>query len=178
MEKRIEIQPEFFRADACGLWKRSLLLTAGDFSKKEFNMMTVGWGSIGVIWGKPFVMALVRPQRFTFGLMEKFSSFTLCAFPESHRAALQFCGSHSGRDLSDKAAAAGLTPCPAAIVAAPGYEEAELVIECRKTYESQLAGESFLDQGTLQTCYPDGNLHKIFFGEIVRISGSEQYLAK
>lgn len=178
MEKRIEIAPEHFCAEVCGLWKKPLLLTAGDFAKKEFNMMTVGWGAAGVIWGKPFVMTLVRPQRFTLGLMEHFSSFTLCAFPESKAGALQFCGSHSGRDLPRKAEAAGLTPCPAALVAAPGYEEAELVMECRKTYESQLAEESFLNPATLHACYPDGNLHKIFFGEIVRISGAEKYLAK
>ena len=29
------------------------LLTAGDFKKGTFNTMTVGWGSLGTMWGKP-----------------------------------------------------------------------------------------------------------------------------
>ena len=60
-------------------------------------MMTVGWGSIGVIWRKPFVMALVRPQRHTINFMENFDTFTLAAFPHEKRSVLDFCGSKNQR---------------------------------------------------------------------------------
>ncbi len=98
-----------------------LLLTGGDFQNRDFNMMTVGWGAYGVIWGRPFAMILVRPQRHTLRFLEKYETFTLAAFPESCRSALQFCGSKSGRDYCCKAHAAGLTAIPSEKVAAPAY---------------------------------------------------------
>ena len=42
-----------------------LLLTAGDFAADQFNTMTISWGSLGFIWGRPFVQVLVRPARYT-----------------------------------------------------------------------------------------------------------------
>ena len=34
--------------------------------------MTVSWGSMGMIWNKPFIQVVVRPQRHTFEFMEKY----------------------------------------------------------------------------------------------------------
>jgi len=58
--------------------------------------MTVAWGSLGTMWNLPFAQIVVRPTRHTFGFMERFDTFTLCAFPEPRRKALQLLGSTSG----------------------------------------------------------------------------------
>jgi flavin reductase (DIM6/NTAB) family NADH-FMN oxidoreductase RutF len=92
--------------------------------------MTVAWGSMGVMWGKPFAQVVVRPVRYTFEFMEQYDSFTLCAFPAEYRQTLLMLGTKSGRD-GDKIAESGLTPVVSANVAAPGFAEAELIVELR-----------------------------------------------
>ena len=46
-----------------------LLITAKDGDK--VNAMTASWGGLGIMWGKPAAYIFVRPQRHTFGLLEK-----------------------------------------------------------------------------------------------------------
>ena len=41
--------------------KEWALLTAGD--ENGFNTMTVSWGAMGFMWGKPSVTVYIRPQR-------------------------------------------------------------------------------------------------------------------
>ena len=108
-----------------GMWEPGwFLLTCGDFSSKHFNSMTISWGSTGIMWGRPFIMVVVRPQRYTYQFMEKYPSFTICAFPEQYRRALDLLGTKSGRD-TDKVAESGLTPCASEKVASPCFVEAE-----------------------------------------------------
>jgi flavin reductase (DIM6/NTAB) family NADH-FMN oxidoreductase RutF len=156
------------------LWSQQwLLLTAGDFQAQAFNTMTVGWGSLGTMWGKPFAQVVVRPGRHTRGFIDLYDTFTLCAFPENCRAALQILGSKSGRD-GDKIAEAGLTPVASAEVAAPGFAEAELVLECRKIYGQEMDPAGFLD-ADIGKNYPARDYHRIYFGEIVAVRGTDAY---
>ena len=72
-----------FHVRSHALWADQwLVLTSGDFDIGSYNAMTVAWGGIGVMWEKPFVHVVVRPTRYTFGFMQRFDTFTLCAFPE------------------------------------------------------------------------------------------------
>ena len=73
------------------------LLAAGDES--DYNMMTVSWGSLGVLWGKDVFTAVVRPSRHTYKFMESSDYFTASVFPEEYREQLTFCGRNSGRDV-------------------------------------------------------------------------------
>ena len=84
------------------------LLTAAD-GEKGCNPMTVSWGGIGELWGRDTATVYVRRSRYTKQLMDKELYFSLCFFDKSHRDALSFCGSHSGRDV-DKVKETGLTP--------------------------------------------------------------------
>lgn len=153
-----------------------LLLTCGDFAAGDYNAMTVAWGSLGVIWEKPFAMVPVRPDRYTFQFMERYETFTLCAFAEKYRDALQLLGTRSGRD-GNKIAEAGLTPVKSRQVAAPGYAEAELVLECKKMYWNDLNPDHFLDP-KIATKYPRKDYHRVYFGEVLAVSGSEQYRSR
>ncbi len=159
------------------LWSnRWLLLTAGDFSAQRFNAMTVGWGSFGVMWNKPFVQVVVRPTRYTYQFMEQYDTFTLCAFPEAYRAALELLGSISGRDR-DKIKASGLVPIAATRVAAPAFAEAELIIECRKIYWDDFKPDHFLDQ-RIHKNYPLKDYHRVYFGEILAVTGVDRYFSE
>ena len=158
------------------LWdKQWLLLTSGDFSAGRFNTMTVGWGSLGTMWGRPFAQVVVRPIRYTYQFVEEHDTFTLCAFPEDCRSALQLLGTKSGRDV-DKIAEAGLTPIASTRIAAPGFAEAELIIECRKIYWDDLDPARFLNPD-IKRHYPQKAYHRIYFGQIVAIWGERSYRA-
>ena len=119
----------------------AMLITAGTLD--AFNTMTASWGALGHLWNRDVCFCFIRPQRYTFGFMERSATFSLSFFDETYAAALDFCGSHSGRD-TDKIAATGLTPVAGA-AGAVYFAQARLVLECRKLYAQDLAGERFLD---------------------------------
>ncbi len=157
--------------DAFG--SRWMLLTAGTFAPGAFNTMTVSWGGLGVIWNKPTAMVVVRPSRHTYTLMESGDTFTLCTLPSEHRDALTLCGTQSGRAI-DKAKAAGLTPIASTAVAAPAFEEAELIIECRKTYFDDIKPAHFLAPD-IEANYSGRDYHRMYLGEILAIHGIPSY---
>lgn len=171
---RSKIEPSDFVVAPDRIWNKTwFLLTCGDFASGKFNTMTVAWGSMGVMWFKPFVQVVVRPTRYTYEFMEQYESFTLSALGDDHRKALQFMGSHSGRD-TDKIAETGLTPIASSAVAAPGYDEAELIIECRKTYWQDMDPSQFVDP-SIEQHYPEKDYHRIYFGQVLGVQGTEQY---
>ena len=63
------------------LHKQGAFLTAKVDDK--VNTMTISWGSVGFMWGKPVFMALIRPQRYTNEFIEKSNSFTV-SIPSCH----------------------------------------------------------------------------------------------
>lgn len=175
--KLVNIDPAMFECGAFRIWGDDwLVLAAGDFAQGSFNAMTVGWGFFGTLWARPAVMIMVRPQRWTLRFLEQFDTFTLSAFDASLRPALGRIGKVSGRDVPDKLQQAGLTPVAASRVAAPGFEEAELVIECRKLYRETLAGKNFLDKSLVGSMYPERDYHVCFFGEVLAIRGTGKYM--
>jgi len=145
-----------------------LLLTCGDYAAGDFNAMTISWGSMGIVWNRPFVQVLVRPVRYTFEFMNRYPDFTLCAFDEEHRPALNLLGTQSGRD-SNKNEECGLTPKAASMVASPCFAEATLVIECRKLFWQDIDPAHFIDPG-IENHYPEKDYHRMFFGEIVALA--------
>jgi flavin reductase (DIM6/NTAB) family NADH-FMN oxidoreductase RutF len=154
---------------------RWALLTSGDFDKGDYNAMTIGWGALGTMWRRPFVFVAVRHGRYTFQFMEKFETFTVSAFPDRYHDALSLLGSRSGRD-GDKIATAELTPEASQQVAAPSFTEADLVIECRKMYANDLNPAQFLDK-SIHHIYPHQDYHRIYYGEIIAVTGTEKYAA-
>ena len=43
---------------------------------------------------------------------------------------------------------------------------------------SELDPKTFLGHDTVSAYYPDQDFHKVYFGEVVRIAGTEKYLIK
>ena len=150
-------------------WKKSFevfdkdwaLLTAGE--KGGFNSMTVSWGAMGFMWGKPSVTVYIRPQRYTMELVDKNDYFTL-SFYGDNKAIHKVCGSKSGRD-TDKTAETGLTPVFDG--GAVYFNEARLVIICKKLYLQQMKEECFTDKEPLR--WYDNDLHNIVIGKIEKV---------
>ena len=59
------------------------------------NTMTIAWGSIGFIWGKPIFMVMVRPSRYSFNNIESQEDFTVSIPLTDMSNALKICGSCS-----------------------------------------------------------------------------------
>jgi flavin reductase (DIM6/NTAB) family NADH-FMN oxidoreductase RutF len=140
-----------------------LLVTAGAGGK--VNAMTIGWGTIGPIWGKHIMCVLVRPSRYTFSLLEQSTSFTVCLPTAGMRAAVQFCGQYSGRD-QDKLAACGLTTMPSLHVQAPAIDGCPVVYECRIVHTNDVIPANLAKD---ITSYPKGNYHRLYYGEIMAV---------
>lgn len=140
------------------------LLTAGN--AESANCMTVSWGGVGVLWGKPAACVFVRPSRRTHALLAEGLPFSLSFFGSDYRKNLTYCGKVSGKD-ENKMKNAGFTFVPAengSLFPA----EARKVLLC-----SPLFAGSF-DPGKipaplLPAFYPKGDFHSVFIGEIVGI---------
>ena len=146
-----------------------MLITAGTAS--HCNTMTASWGGMGVMWGKPVAVCGIRPQRYTREFVDAQDYFTLSFFEEPYRQALSLCGSKSGREL-DKVSACGFTVAEGA-GGAPYFEQARLVLVCRKLYRQGLDPACFTDRQPDETWYPNKDYHTMYVGEIVQVLQAE-----
>ena len=141
-----------------------MLITAG--TADRCNTMTASWGGLGVIWGAPAATCYIRPQRYTKEFVDREDHFTLAFFGEGSREALQLCGSKSGRDI-DKVKACGFT-VRTADCGAPYFEEAELVLVCRKRF-AQPMDPDLIPQDIKTKWYPNDDHHTLYIGEILEV---------
>ena len=164
MSKFIEIDPLEMEDNVLSrIGKDWMLITAGN--DKKCNTMTASWGGLGVLWNANVSFAFVRPSRYTFEFLEREKYYSLSFFEPGYKHALQICGTKSGRDV-DKMAEADLHPVFDA--PAPYFEEAELSLVCRKLYTQDMDPAHFLDP-TLESHYKNGDYHRIYVGEIVKV---------
>ena len=140
-----------------------MLITAG--TPKSFNMMTASWGGLGVLWDRNVSWCFIRPIRHTYGFIERNEFYTFSFFEEKYRSVLDFCGEHSGRNI-DKVAKTGITPVEG-IHETVYFDEARLVITCKKLYTHALDKNNFIDHGIIQKFYRGGNLHRMYIGEVI-----------
>ena len=139
------------------------LLTSGD--EEAFNTMTVSWGGIGELWGKDVAFIFVRPQRYTYNFMEKFSHFSLSFFGGEYKKELAFCGSKSGKDV-DKIKVTGLTPIK--IYDTMGFKEAKITVVMKKLAYQDMNPNGFIDESIMDN-YKAGDFHRIYIGEIEKV---------
>jgi len=139
-----------------------MLITAG--TMEHFNMMTASWGGMGVLWNKAVVTLFIRPQRYTYKLIEENPSVNVCFFDQKYKPALNFCGAKSGRDYN-KVKETGLTP-----VITPNnnvtFKEAYLSIDCSKLYSDDLKPSSFIAKALIEKIYPTKDFHRFYICEI------------
>jgi flavin reductase (DIM6/NTAB) family NADH-FMN oxidoreductase RutF len=140
-----------------------MLVSAGN--QEKFNTMTASWGGLGIMWFKNVSFVVVRPSRYTFEFMEKEDYYSLSFFEEQYRDVLKMCGSKSGRDI-DKIKESGLTPVYDK--ASPYFQEAKLVMVCKKLYWQDITPDNFLAD-FMHEKYPNKDYHRLYIGEIVNV---------
>lgn len=153
----------------CEAMKKGILLTTK--AGEKVNTMTIGWGHIGIEWGKPIFVAYVRESRHTKQMLEANGEFTVNV-PNGlfDGKILGFCGSKSGRD-TDKIAEMNLTLEEPISISVPGIKELPLTLECKVIYK-QKQDLSALPEDILRHYYPADDsgfrdYHYAYYGEIL-----------
>lgn len=139
-----------------------MLIAAGKTG--DYNMMTASWGTTGILWHKQVAVCFIRPQRYTLQFAMKYDFFTLSFFHEQYHKILNYCGTHSGRNV-DKANETGLIP----IETGQGnitFEQARLILECKKLYSDLIKPDCFIVNEVANKNYPNKDFHRFFIGEI------------
>jgi len=104
------------------------------------NAMTIGWGHAGIVWSRPVFLVYVRPSRFTFSRLAEVPEFVVNVPPE---------------DLADACA----TP--------PLIEQCVRFYECRVIHTMDVR-DGELTPDVRRACYARGDLHRVYYGEILR----------
>ena len=164
MNKEKMAYDEYFGQVNKILGTTGLLLAAGA-PEKPTNAMTIGWGSLGIVWGRCMWVVLVRPSRFTYQLIEEANEFTVNVPGTDLAKQTAYCGSRSGRD-EDKLAKLGLS------VAAGEQVKSGVIEACPINYECQVIGESDVVGGMRADAikgeyYGEGDYHRVYFGQVV-----------
>ena len=145
---------------------KGVLITATADGK--VNPMTIGWGTLGIEWGKPIFIAYVRESRYTKQLLDKNPEFTInVPMDACDPEILKICGTRSGRDM-DKVAALGLELEPGETVSVPGIRQLPLTLECKVIYQQDQDPAAVNEENT-QRYYTGGNAgdyHTAYYGQI------------
>lgn len=113
------------------------LVTCGSMEKP--NVLTVAWtGIVNTIPPKTYIS--IRPERYSYGLIEESGEFVINLPTKSMLRAVDFCGVRSGREI-DKFTATGLTPMPSGL-SCPLIDESPLCLECRVTNKMALGSHT------------------------------------
>lgn len=144
--------------------KEWALVTAG--TKDKTNCMTISWGGVGVLWGKNVVYLFLRNSRYTKELIDQSGFFSISFLDTQYREALNYCGSHSGRN-EDKIANAGLSV--GRKLGIPYIDESEILLLCHKLSATKITPDSFLDQEVNTKWYSDGDYHTMYVAEIMDV---------
>lgn len=122
----------------------------------KYNIITIAWAGT-VCTNPPMVSISVRPERYSFQILEETGEFVINLTTRELVYATDYCGVKSGREV-DKFRALGLTPLPADKVGAPLIGESPVNIECRV--------EKILPLGS----------HHMFLAEVVAVHADKKYM--
>ena len=145
---------------------KGILLTTKAGGK--VNTMTIGWGTLGIEWGKPIYTVFVRQSRHTKTMLDENGEFTInVPMGEIDKNILSLCGTKSGRDM-DKIAQLGLTLEDGETISVPGIKELPLTLECKVIYKQDQVLES-IEAGCRNRYYAqgtpnDGDYHTAYYG--------------
>lgn len=136
-----------------------LTVQAGD----ALNVMTIGWASLGFLWGRPMFTIMVRNSRHTFKIIEKSTEFTVSVPMTDMSKQLEFCGTKSGKAY-DKFKECSLEIFPGQKVRTPVLDIAGIHYECKIAYKSAIDPVALVD--SYKNLYPNQDYHSFYYGEI------------
>ncbi|WMC93960.1 flavin reductase family protein [Kineothrix sp. MB12-C1] len=132
-----------------------VLVSAAD-KNGEKNIFTVAWAGT-ICSDPPMVSISVRPQRYSYHMIEETGEFVINLTTEELCFATDYCGVRSGRDI-DKWKELNLTAIPGDVVKAPMLKESPVNIECKV--------EEIKKLGT----------HDMFIARVVAVHADEKYM--
>ncbi len=147
--------------------KQWALAVAGTL--EDFDGCTIGWGTLGDIWGGPcngklIATIYVNPTRYTSEYLLRHDYFSVSFFEEKYRKDLTILGTKSKRD-TDKFAMTSLTPQEHGNTII--FPEANLTFICRKIYWEQFNPEHIAPE-IFRSVYANNRpTHYEFIGEII-----------
>ena len=136
-----------------------LTAQAGD----DINTMTIGWASLGFLWGRPMLTVMVRKTRHTFGIIERAKDFTVSVPLSGMARQLEFCGTKTGRNHK-KIEECGLEIMPSIKVHTPIILVPGIQFECRIVYKSAVEPANLIEE--YKHLYPENDYHTLYYGEI------------
>jgi flavin reductase (DIM6/NTAB) family NADH-FMN oxidoreductase RutF len=139
------------------------LLLAATRSDGRSNAMTIGWGTVGVIWGLPVWVVLVRPSRFTYSFIQESGVFTVNVPTPEIKGFVTLCGTRSGRDV-DKLAQVDTSMGQR--VACVTLDDCPVVYECKVVHHNDVLPEILLPE-IQSRAYPKGDFHRLYYGQIM-----------
>ena len=139
--------------------------TAGNAA--NYNSLTLGWGTTGILWAKPVAIVYIRENRFSYRYFQKSPVYVLSWYPAKYtKAVYKIFGGKSGRD-TDKEKLSGFTP-----VETPDggvtYLQADKVVICRKIMRQPVPKE-FVPKEWQPRLNQDGFIHIQYTGEVLSI---------
>ncbi len=138
----------------------------------KVNTMTIGWGTLGIEWGRPVFILFVRESRYTKQMLDENGEFTINVPLDScDKKILSYCGTKSGRD-TDKIADLGLTLEDGEQISVPGIKELPLTLECKVIYQQDqdpAAIGADIQKRYYPPFFPDdrGDYHTAYYGQIL-----------
>ncbi|MEA3408670.1 MAG: flavin reductase family protein [Chloroflexota bacterium] len=149
------------------------LLLASTKRSGESNVMTIGWGTVGIVWSKPVFIVLVRPSRYTYEFIEDSGVFTVNVPTEDLRGWVTICGTWSGRDI-DKFSAYEMSTSPAKTVETVTIDACPLVYECEVVHYHDLVPAHLAPEIEVGS-YGGSDYHRVYYGEIRGCFASRDY---
>ena len=149
------------------------LLLVGTKQTGQSNVMTIGWGTVGIVWGKPVFEVLVRPSRYTYEFIEESGAFTVNVPTEAMRSWVALCGTESGRDM-DKFGPHGVTLTRCEGLPAATIDVCPMVYECKVVHHNDVI-PAHLAPDIETRSYRGSDYHRVYFGEILAARAAEGY---
>ncbi len=166
----IDIKFNEYADQALEQLSKGIFLTTKNGDK--INTMTIAWGSISFVWGKPVFMVFVRYTRDTYKMVEQANEFTISIpFDQALEKELAYCGSKSGRDY-DKIKECNLKLADARVINTPILADCIQHYECKVIYKQAMEPGNII-QGVKDRYYSKDDYHVVYYGEIV-----DSYLIK
>ena len=170
MERKAMEPFEHYDGVMKALGSGGLLLGSYDPEGKA-NIMTIGWGTLGIVWGLPIWTVLVRPSRYTYECIEHSGGFTVNVPMAEMAKACGVCGTKSGLDI-DKFAETSLTAERSAAVSAPIVVESPIIYECQVVHHSDVHPERLVKE-IITGAYASGDFHRVYFGKVLEAEAAE-----
>jgi flavin reductase (DIM6/NTAB) family NADH-FMN oxidoreductase RutF len=168
-----EVSYDAFLKETVSLIANNGALLVTQHREDKPNVMTIGWGLVGIVWGLPIFTVLVRPSRFTYRRVDESGEFTVNIPYPSMSETVLYCGTVSGRN-NDKFKEKSLTPIPSKTVSSPLIAQCAIHYECKTVHKNDIASGTFPDSIN-DEFYPENDFHRVFYGRILRTSADSPF---